>query len=53
VPPLVEGATAIQTDIPIYHEWVGVLDGFVNAHIRAQVTGYLVSQTYKKGEGKI
>jgi len=50
VPPLVEVTTVIQADIPIYHEWVGVLDGFVNAHIRAQVTGYLVSQNYKEGD---
>ena len=40
-PPLVEVAMATQADVPIYHEWIGVLDGLVNAQIRAQVTGYL------------
>jgi membrane fusion protein (multidrug efflux system) len=49
-PPLVEVATVTQADVPIYHEWIGVLDGLVNAHIRAQVTGYLVSQNYKEGD---
>jgi RND family efflux transporter MFP subunit len=49
-PPLVEVSTIIQANIPIYHEWVGVLDGFVNARIRAQVTGYLLSQNYKEGD---
>src|SRR6266705_3731621 len=49
-PPTVEVATVTQADVPIYHEWIGVLDGLVNAHIRAQVTGYLVSQNYKEGD---
>ena len=40
-PPLVEVAMATQADVPIYHEWIGVLDGLVNAQIRAQVTGGL------------
>ncbi len=49
-PPTVEVATVTQADVPIYHEWIGVLDGLVNAHIRAQVTGYLVSQNYREGD---
>src|SRR3989454_748923 len=49
-PPTVEVVTVTQADVPIYHEWIGVLDGLVNAHIRAQVTGYLVSQNYKEGD---
>ena len=32
------------------HEWVGTADGLVNATIRAQVTGYLISQNYKEGD---
>jgi hypothetical protein len=36
-PPLVEVATVTQANVPIYHEWIGVLDGLVNAQIRAQV----------------
>ena len=49
-PPIVEVATVAQADVPLYHEWIGVLDGLVNAHIRAQVTGYLVSQNYREGD---
>src|SRR2546423_1117421 len=49
-PPTVEVATVTQADVPIYHDWIGVLDGLVNAHIRAQVTGYLQTQNYKEGD---
>ncbi len=49
-PPLVEVAIVTQADVPLYHEWIGVLDGLVNAHIRAQITGYLVSQNYREGD---
>jgi membrane fusion protein (multidrug efflux system) len=49
-PPLVEVATVTQADVPIYHEWIGTLDGLVNATIRAQVTGYLVAQDYREGD---
>ncbi|HZZ20260.1 MAG TPA: efflux RND transporter periplasmic adaptor subunit [Opitutaceae bacterium] len=38
-----------QADVPITQEWVGYLDGSVNAQIRAQVSGYLVKQDYKEG----
>src|SRR5437588_3003322 len=50
VPPTVEVATVAQADVPIYHEWIGVLDGLVNAHIRAQVSGYLLAQNYREGD---
>jgi membrane fusion protein, multidrug efflux system len=49
-PPTVEVITVMQKDVPIYKEWVGVLDGYVNAVIRPQVTGYLIKQNYKEGE---
>lgn len=49
-PPLVEVVPVKQADVPIYHEWLGTLDGLVNAEIRAQVTGYLIAQDYKEGE---
>jgi len=38
-----------QKDVPIYSEWIGTLDGMVNAEIRAQVAGYLLKQNYKEG----
>ena len=49
-PPTVEVATVTQADVPIYHEWIGTLDGLVNATIRAQVTGYLIAQDYREGD---
>src|SRR5258705_9010376 len=38
-----------QKDVPIYGEWIGTLNGLVNADVRAQVTGYLLKQGYKEG----
>jgi membrane fusion protein (multidrug efflux system) len=38
-----------QRDVPIYSEWIGTLDGMVNAEIKAQVTGYLMSKNYTEG----
>jgi membrane fusion protein (multidrug efflux system) len=49
-PPLVEVTTVTQADVPIYHEWIGTLDGLVNATIRAQVLGYLWTQDYREGD---
>jgi membrane fusion protein (multidrug efflux system) len=47
--PVVDVAPVEQKDIPIYGEWVGTLSGQVNANIKAQVTGYLLTQNYKEG----
>jgi RND family efflux transporter MFP subunit len=47
--PEVEVASVVQKDVPIVSEWVATLDGFVNAQIQAQVTGYIVAQKYKEG----
>src|SRR6201997_5528889 len=47
--PEVEVAAVEQKDIPVYREWIGTLDGQVNAAIRAQVTGYLLTQDYSEG----
>jgi membrane fusion protein (multidrug efflux system) len=49
-PPTVEVTTVIQRDVPVYHEWIGTLDGMVNATIRAQVQGYLIKQNYREGD---
>jgi RND family efflux transporter MFP subunit len=48
-PLQVEVATVIQQDVPIYSEWITTLDGFVNAQIAPQVSGYLVKQDYQEG----
>jgi RND family efflux transporter MFP subunit len=47
--PEVEVIAVEQRDVPIYHEWIGTLDGLVNAAIKAQVSGYLLSQNYTEG----
>jgi membrane fusion protein (multidrug efflux system) len=47
--PEVEVATVVQKDVPIYGEWVATLDGYVNAQIQPQVSGYIVEQNYKEG----
>jgi RND family efflux transporter MFP subunit len=48
-PPEVKAAAVEQCDLPVEHEWIGTLDGLVNADIRAEVTGYLLRQVYKEG----
>ena len=47
--PTVQVVPVIQRDVPIYHEWIGTLDGFVNAEIKPQVTGYVMAQVYRDG----
>src|SRR5258708_4986562 len=48
-PPRVEVAPVRQQDVPIYREWVATLDGYVNAQIQPQVTGYLLRQDFREG----
>jgi RND family efflux transporter MFP subunit len=38
-----------QKDVPLYREWIGTVDGLVNAEIKAEVSGYLVKQAYTEG----
>jgi RND family efflux transporter MFP subunit len=47
--PEVEVATVEQRDVPGYSEWVATLDGYVNAQIRPQVSGYIIKQNYTEG----
>lgn len=49
-PPTVEVAEIVQKDVPIQREWIGSLDGMINAQILAQVSGYLVKQHYQEGQ---
>lgn len=48
-PPEVEVAQVEQKNVPVYREWIGTLNGRVNAAIKAQITGYLLSQDYAEG----
>jgi len=47
--PEVRVAPVVQRDVPVYSEWVATLDGYVNAQIRPQVSGYIIKQDYKEG----
>lgn len=50
VPPLPVSVVQVEpTDVEIASEWVGTMDGFVNAQIQPQASGYLVRQLYKEG----
>src|SRR6266403_2827628 len=48
-PPEVRVAPPIQQDVPVYSDWVATLDGYVNAQVRPQVSGYIIKQNYKEG----
>jgi RND family efflux transporter MFP subunit len=48
-PPVVEVSPVIQKDVPVQGEWVGTLEGYVNAQIQPEVSGYLIRQDYREG----
>lgn len=50
MPPMkVSVVKAVERDVPVTSEWVGTLDGYVNAQIQPQVNGYLIRQDYREG----
>ena len=48
-PPTVQVAPVTQKDVAIYQEWIGTLDGNVNADIRPQIEGYVLERVYAEG----
>jgi RND family efflux transporter MFP subunit len=48
-PPDVTTTAVEQKDVPVFGDWVANLDGYTNAQIQPQVTGYLIRQNYKEG----
>jgi membrane fusion protein (multidrug efflux system) len=48
-PPNVQVTPVLKKDVIAAQKWVGLLDGFQNSNIQAQVTGYLLTQNYKEG----
>jgi len=48
-PPEVTVADVVQKDVPITSEWIATLDGYVNAQVRPQVSGYLIKRNYREG----
>jgi membrane fusion protein (multidrug efflux system) len=45
----VDAVRVRQENVPLVGDWVGTLDGFINAQIQPQVSGYLVQQKYREG----
>ncbi len=41
--------TAAQQNVPVIGHWVATTDGYVNAQIQPQVSGYLIRQDYTEG----
>jgi RND family efflux transporter MFP subunit len=48
-PPEVSVITVSPQTVSLTSEWIGTLDGYVNAQIRPQVPGYLLRRTYQEG----
>jgi Biotin-lipoyl like len=48
-PPVVKVEPVVERDVPISVEYVGTLVGYINAQIRARVSGHLFSQNYTEG----
>ena len=51
-PPRALPVSVVQvepSDVPVSNEWVGTLDGYVNAQIQPQANGYLIKQNYREG----
>ncbi len=48
-PPTVKVITIAPERITITSEWIATLDGYVNAQIRPQVSGYLLKRNYEEG----
>jgi RND family efflux transporter MFP subunit len=48
-PMQVSVAPVEQRDVPLYGDWVATLDGYVDAQIQPQVSGYLIKQDYREG----
>lgn len=46
----VEVAPVLQKDVPVQSEWIGTTEGVIDAEIRAQVSGYLLSRDYQEGK---
>jgi len=40
----------VARDVPVISEWLGTTEGFVDAEVRAQVSGYLISRDYQEGQ---
>ncbi|MFH0344594.1 MAG: efflux RND transporter periplasmic adaptor subunit [Chromatiales bacterium] len=49
-PPEVLVVEVAARDVPVISEWLGTTEGFVDAAVRAQVSGYLIARDYQEGQ---
>jgi membrane fusion protein (multidrug efflux system) len=40
----------VPKNVPVFQDWIGTTSGFINAQIRPQVKGYLLTKNYKEGD---
>src|SRR4030095_4626432 len=40
----------VQKDVSVHQEWIGTTTGMINAEIRPQVQGYILTKNYKEGD---
>jgi RND family efflux transporter MFP subunit len=48
--PEVVVTDVVQRNVPVYSDWVGTTEGFVNADIYPKISGYLLKQNYQDGD---
>jgi membrane fusion protein (multidrug efflux system) len=48
-PPEVLVTPVVQQDVPVTKEWIGTLEGSVDAEIRSKVQGYVLRRAYEEG----
>ncbi len=48
--PEVVVTDVVQRNVPVYSDWVGTTEGFVNADIYPKISGYLLKQNYTDGD---
>jgi membrane fusion protein (multidrug efflux system) len=48
-PPTVQVAVVERRDVSLTSEWIATMDGYINAQIKPQVSGYLIRQNYREG----
>src|SRR6516165_12340135 len=48
-PPEVLVTEVVQKEVPEIRQWVGTLNGFENADVKARTTGYLLRRAYQQG----
>jgi RND family efflux transporter MFP subunit len=48
--PEVVVTDVVQRNVPVYSDWVGTTEGFVNADIYPKISGYLLKQNYRDGD---